>query len=152
VIEVFATYVREHSREQWPKAEPGAEPPQRLTRPDVQAAVTAIGRRDGRCDRRPPDLRLAVLILADLGHADLGHADLTSADLLGANLRHAYLGDGDLAGADLTSADLTGADLTRVNLGGALIGEGAVPTGWQRDPSTGRLKRSDTSSGSAPAD
>src|SRR6476659_2465574 len=46
VMEVLAAFIREHSRHRWPQAEPGAEPPMRATRPDVQAAITVIGRRN----------------------------------------------------------------------------------------------------------
>jgi hypothetical protein len=40
IMAVLAAFIREHSREQWPPAEPGAEPPERATRPHVQAAAT----------------------------------------------------------------------------------------------------------------
>src|SRR5215813_6013516 len=56
VMDVLAAFVREHSREQWPRAEPGAEPPRRATRPDVQAAVTVIGRRNRQHDQQLFDL------------------------------------------------------------------------------------------------
>ena len=36
-IEVLAAFIRDHSSEQWPLAEPGAKTPERATRPDVQA-------------------------------------------------------------------------------------------------------------------
>lgn len=113
VMEVLAAFVREHSREYWPEPaadEPGAgSPSHRLTRADVQAAITVIGRRDHANDSQPIDLRGAYL-----EHADLARADLAGANLLGAHLAHA-----DLTGADLTSADLTGADLTEAILSGA---------------------------------
>ena len=51
MMEVLAALIRDHSSEQWPPAEPGAETPERATRPDVQAAVTVIGRRNPRHDR-----------------------------------------------------------------------------------------------------
>jgi hypothetical protein len=47
VMAVLAAFIREHSREQWPLPEPGTKTVSRpTTRPDVQAALTVIGRRD----------------------------------------------------------------------------------------------------------
>src|SRR5215831_3332682 len=56
IMEVLAAFIREHSREQWPPAEHGAEPPKRSTRPDVQASATVIGRRNSRHDSEPINL------------------------------------------------------------------------------------------------
>lgn len=46
--EVLTAFIREHSQEHWPAPDHGspAAPP-RPTRPDVQVAVTVVGRRDG---------------------------------------------------------------------------------------------------------
>jgi uncharacterized protein YjbI with pentapeptide repeats len=121
VMEVLAAFVREHSREPWPLPaddEPGIDPPERMTRPDVQAAATVIGRRETAHDRRPVNLGAATLVGADLTSANLTQANLTRADLTGA----------DLTGADLTGADLTGAKLTRAKLVGAKL-TGAKLTG-----------------------
>jgi Pentapeptide repeats (8 copies) len=147
VMEVLAAFIREHSREQWPPAEDGAEPPERTTRPDVQAAVTVIGRRTVRYGSEHIDLsdvdltganltganlidaRLtrayltgAHLTGADLTRAWLIGADLTGAFLTDARLPGAYLTGADLPGAYLTGADLTGADLGSANLTGADLG------------------------------
>src|SRR6516165_12078977 len=47
VFEVLAAFVREHSAEQWPpEKERGAELSERATRPDVQAVMSVIGRRE----------------------------------------------------------------------------------------------------------
>src|SRR5215469_7014250 len=48
VMEVLAAFIREHSREKWPPLELAADDDRnaRTTRPDVQAAVTVIGRRN----------------------------------------------------------------------------------------------------------
>ena len=132
VIEVLTAFVREHSREQWPPSDPGGREQERSTRPDVQAAVTVVARRDGKRDIRSIDLTGATLIGADLTvaidagvsgadfiAADLAHANLTHADLAHANLTHADLGGADLTGADLTGVNLTGAYLTVTNLTGA---------------------------------
>src|SRR5215471_816835 len=61
IMAVLAAFIREHSREQWPPAEPGAEPPERTTRPDVQAAATVIGRRNTHHDGERINLNAAVL-------------------------------------------------------------------------------------------
>jgi len=59
VMEVLAAFIREHSHEQWPTGEPAADAPPAgpiRPRPDVQAAVTVIGRRISRNDRERIDL------------------------------------------------------------------------------------------------
>jgi uncharacterized protein YjbI with pentapeptide repeats len=119
IMEVLAAFIREHSREQWPPAEPGAAPPEHRTRPDVQAAATVIGRRTVRHDSQPVNLGSADLILADLTGAHLTGAYLTGAHLTGAYLTGAYLAGAHLILADLTGAHLTGADLTGAYLAGA---------------------------------
>jgi hypothetical protein len=135
VMEVLTAFVREHSREPWPRpadAAPAAAARERVTRPDVQAAVTVIGRRNARHDipgRRRIDLTGADLTGADLTgallpDADLTGADLTRADLTGAHLdrarlTYAHLTDALLPDADLTDADLTRARLTYAHLTGA---------------------------------
>ena len=48
IMEVLAAFIRDHSREQWPPPSPAPRTPERSTRPDVQAAVTVVGRRDAR--------------------------------------------------------------------------------------------------------
>lgn len=119
VIEVLAAFIREHSHEQWPPAESGspaesanAGEPKRATRPDVQAALTVIGRRQAECDIRPIDLSGAELADAKvprgtgLTRAKLTHVDLTCVDLT----------DQNLDGADLTGAKLTHVDLIRAVL------------------------------------
>ena len=124
VMEVLAAFIREHSREKWPPDEAGADMPERSTRPDVQAAVTVIGRRRPRYD---PDeqqvidftganLTRANLTRADPTCADVTRADLTGANLIRANLKSAQLRRANLTRANLTGADLTGADLTVVDL------------------------------------
>lgn len=161
VIEVLAAFIREHSRERWPVSVAGddAQQPAPFIRPDVQAALTVIGRRDISNDRQRIDLTNAVLpsaLLFDahlvwvrlvdatlknavLTRANLGHALLNDTDLAGANLAGAHLNDAMLIRANLTGADLTGADLT-----GAQWSENApAPQGWERDL-TGRLRRTST--------
>jgi hypothetical protein len=177
VMEVLSAFVREHSHEPWPPSGPGGRERPRSTRPDVQAAVTVIGRRDAkRVDLGGADLTRADLTEANLAIANLDGANLTGANLDGANLDgaslygailrnanlHATLLRADLGSADLTGADLTRADLTETNLGGAdLTGadltrarwpEGApVPEGWKLDTGSGRLIAADTGAESAEA-
>ncbi len=111
VMSVLAAFVREHSHP---------------AQPDVQAALTVIGRRASDRDREPVDLTgadLARLRLpgADLAGARLARARFRAADLHGAALGGADLTGADLAFADLTGADLAGADLTAADLTGARL-------------------------------
>ena len=115
IMEVLAAFIREHSREQWPKpAEDGAEPPEHRTRPDVQAAVTVIGRRTIRYDSQPVDLESA-----DLTRANLRGANLSGANLSGAIFTRARLHDANLSGATLNGTTFTRAVLARADLTGA---------------------------------
>jgi Pentapeptide repeats (8 copies) len=108
--EMLAAFIRDRSRQPRPPPGPGGQARERSPRPDVQAAITALGRRPaGR---------------------DLGPVDLAGADLAGA----------DLADADLVGADLAGAELARADLTGALWPiDGPVPAGWQRHTGSGQL-------------
>lgn len=142
VMEVLAACVREHSAE--PMHEPMAGPgeSERATRPDIQAAVTVIGRRDTTHDRRPinlrrvnlpnadlPDVKFSGVDLADanLRGADLTNADLTSAHLGGADLTSAHLASAHLRRADLTSTRLRNVDLTGADLGCAHLPQADLP-------------------------
>jgi Pentapeptide repeats (8 copies) len=141
VMEVLIAFIREHSREPWPlPASLGSPLPERSTRADIQAALTAFGRRDRRND--PPyrwvDLSGVDFSRANLSDAHLNHAELVGAIFTGANL----------AGADLRYADLTDA-VTDPNLGRADLSHAKwkasdqtqVPWGWNLDPASGRLER-----------
>jgi hypothetical protein len=147
-MEVLAAFVREHSREQWPKPEPHAESsgtqPRRMTRPDVQAAITVIGRRNSTHDSGALDLSNAYLRLAKLTYADLSGASFYGADLSNADLsdskltgavigpaifRDAILSGTDLRGAYLRGTDLRGAYLFGAKLANADLAEGADLTG-----------------------
>jgi hypothetical protein len=189
VMEVLSAFVRVHSRERWPPAtgkpettkapaaftlrhphklwplatgKPRAGAPGHRTRPDVQAAVTVIGRRDTRRDQERINLlganltraylpgaqfTQANLIRANLTNAFLSGASLTEASLqaaklTGAQLRRAYLPGAKLDYADLTDADFTDADLTDARW----PPDAAVPEGWERDTGSGRLRRTHTDS------
>jgi hypothetical protein len=144
VIEVLTAFVREHSREQGPVPPPDHAPEN--TRPDMQAALTVIGRRDVTHDRQRIDLMASNLIAArltdanlagaylndaDLTRALLWDADLSAAWLIGTNctgarlmraiLTGAHFGGTDLTGANLTSANLTGANLYGTDLTRAIL-------------------------------
>jgi len=123
VMEVLTAFVRVHSQEGVAESR---------TRPDIQAAVTVIGRRDSKNDLWWPASRDGLGRpghIEDTGRINLSRAVLPGAILVDANLHRAYLmgvkltnADLSLASfvfADLTDADLTGADLSRANLFGA---------------------------------
>lgn len=140
VTETLAAFIREHSHPQWPPPDPAGQVGERPLRPDVQAAMTAIGRRRAERDARPIDLTHADLTGADLTGADLAGADLGGARLTGADLTAARLTGANLADTDLTGADLTRTDLTRTELTGALWPQGwPVPACWTRHTGSGQL-------------
>jgi hypothetical protein len=131
VVEVLTAFIREHSQEPWSLPAPtsrrkwiirrarfraSGREQERHTRPDVQAAVTVLGRRDAKRDIRAIDLTGADLTRADLGDADLHGADLSFANLTGADLLRTDLTDADLPLAHLTDAQLSFANLTEANL------------------------------------
>jgi Pentapeptide repeats (8 copies) len=90
--------------------------------PDVQAALTILGRRLNELDPLnlpyPPDPHLDLRAL-DLRGADLYQADLSLADLRGTDLRNATIGRVNLSFATLHRADLRGARLWQTTLVGA---------------------------------
>ena len=116
VMEVLATFVRQHSREQWPPPGQGRSREPHQTRPDVQAALTVIGRRDHRRDRDRIDLTNAAITWANLKHAHL-----SKARLVGADLDHTNLTGADLSCADLYHANLTLASFEHANLSAARL-------------------------------
>jgi Pentapeptide repeats (8 copies) len=119
VMEVLTAFIREHSREPWPEPDPGGQEQKRSIRPDVQAAVTVVGRREPARDVQRIDLSRAKLLAAKLLAAELPGADLTAADLTAADLSRANLTRANLSGANLSGANLTVANLDGANLDGA---------------------------------
>jgi hypothetical protein len=151
--EVLTAYVRGHAP--WPPRLEGQPPIEtaiekvaflRLRAPDVQAALTVLGRggfANPDPDAAPLDLSDTDLRRAYLSRADLRRARLYSADLrrayfdevslqgatlnraslqeahLHASLQGASLHEANLQDADLSKADLEGADLSGANLQGA---------------------------------
>lgn len=134
VMDVLTAFIRQYSPNQWPERGSG-----RWTRPDVQAAVTVVGRRAAKRDiqDRPIDLYRAVLIRANLNGVNLRGATLRGATLRGADLRDAILVGADLRGVTLRDARYGCADLT-----GAKWSKGApVPEGWNLGTGSDRLER-----------
>ena len=129
VMEVLAAFIREHSHERWPPPDhPASREAVPSTRPDVQAAVTVVGRRDVQHDTLWIDLAGARLTRANLRGAYLECATLTGADLAGADLMGARLDRASLGGADLNGARLHVARLDRASLQGASL-QGAYLNG-----------------------
>lgn len=141
VIEVLVAFAREHSHDQWP-SDNNDDTLERATRPDVQAAVTVIGRRNSSydpggmalfCDLHGANLADANLALgnfavATLYNADLTRARFTDANLSGATLNNSMLTGAYAVGANFVEAILTGATITAavfsgVNLSGALLAD-----------------------------
>jgi hypothetical protein len=113
VAKVLAAFVRQHASGQCSPPEPGSQEQTRLTRPDVQAAVSVIGR------QLPSEIGTLDLTDVNLTSADLTHLNLTGANLTGADLSYANLTSAILARTDLADANLHGANLSRANLTGA---------------------------------
>jgi hypothetical protein len=165
-----------HNHAPWPVGTPeGPEQPSKTVDeqlpwlqhrlPDVQAAMTVLGRRLP--SRDPLDLYLSWVDLrraylsdawlagtemrhanlarawmrrvhledSDLGHTDLRKARMEGARLTRANLSQAYLQGAQLIGADLRDAKLIGADLRGTNLNGARL-DGADLTDAHVDSTT----------------
>jgi uncharacterized protein YjbI with pentapeptide repeats len=125
VMEVLTAFIREHSREwaAWlPEHPPPGDPePQRPAPPDVQAALTVVGRRDAKRDIRVADLTGADLRGADLAGLNLRKANLTRVNLAGADLPRPDLRGPDLTDAVLREADLRDADLSDGDLRGTIL-------------------------------
>jgi hypothetical protein len=117
-------------------------PPSRLGEraPDVQAAVTILGRWRARLheapyslDLRGADLRGADLMLLELEGAYLRGAQLQHADLRATQLQRANLRGAQLQGADLRGAQLQHADLANARLDDAWANSLTEwPEGWDR--------------------
>ncbi|MBJ7456898.1 MAG: pentapeptide repeat-containing protein [Thermoleophilia bacterium] len=135
IVEVLATFVREHSHRRASTASRGDDSPSGpssgpAVRVDVQAALTVLGRRrrvfdapGSRIDLTGVRLQHARLEAADLESAMLRDADLSHADLRGARLGHADLTRSLLVGAVLRGADVSDAILLGTDLRGAVMGE-----------------------------
>ena len=134
VMEVLTAFVRDHSHDQWPRRKADGNFRARTTRPDVQAALTVIGRRDPARDQDVIDLgganlTNAALAGARLAGAYLDGANLTSALLHRADLSGAFL-RADLSETSLYSANLQGAHLMSANLTNAKLWEANLSGAW----------------------
>ncbi|MDX8051487.1 pentapeptide repeat-containing protein [Lentzea sp. BCCO 10_0798] len=144
VVEVLIAFIRDQAprrivesteEPQWMHPPIGSDNPElpREPAPDVQAALTALGKRPNRSRCEPnsinfrdlhlkrahlEDARLenAELLGAQFEGANLSGAQLQNADLRGAGLQRARLLRAQLDSADLWMAQLQHADLTRARL------------------------------------
>lgn len=130
VAEVLSAFVRGHAP--WPpirKEQPPADAPLDAVRPlrewapDVQAALTVLGR----CERPRGGPRRLDLTSTDLRHALLSEANLQLTDLTGARLQGADLYRAQLQGAKLVGARLQGAYLVGAQLQDAILEAPALP-------------------------
>ena len=92
---------------------------------DIQLALTVLGRRERRWEKRGSiiDLRACQLRGADLSQGGWAEADFSNANLREAKFRDADLGRTNLKKADLKKADLVQADLRGAELWGADLRE-----------------------------
>jgi uncharacterized membrane protein (DUF485 family) len=140
IAEVLCAYVRTAPRRSAPHPEdtnppvadaasagaPAAKlPPLTVRAPDVQAALTILGRWQKRLGERPflhlhdADLQRAYIDDAQLEGVELDDAQLQGAVLRGAQLKRAVLRNAQLQGADLRDAQLEDAELDGAQLQGA---------------------------------
>jgi Pentapeptide repeats (8 copies) len=101
IMEVLAAFVREHSHEDWGKQVSSGQPPERSTRPDVQAALTVIGCLNSGQVPSWIDLCRANVAGANLTQANLTGTDFTRADLTDAQwpVHHQDVPEGWLRGS-----------------------------------------------------
>jgi hypothetical protein len=155
VTEVLTEFVRSHAP--WVTRSPGAEdshPTPTVDEhiqwlqdraPDVQTAMTVLGRRGdrpgdtavhlGRVDLRRsflPAARLSGAWIRDanLARAHMPRINLDDAHLDNTDLRHALLENASLRGAGLEGADLRGAHLEGANLSGASLVGANLSGAW----------------------
>jgi hypothetical protein len=121
IAEILTAYIRQRSP--WPPSQKGQyrpdwpleqQPDLRARAPDVQAALTVLGR--GRFPK-PSDPAAS-----DADRLDLREIDLRRADLNGVHLQGARLDGARLQGTWLLDAHLEGAVLTNAHLEGAVLG------------------------------
>jgi uncharacterized protein YjbI with pentapeptide repeats len=121
IMEILANFVQNNARylpdEELQKNQTGKIPQ------DIQAALTAIGRRDA--DKDPVwqqlDLSNTDIRGANLQGTNLDRVNLKDAVLYQANLCGASLFQANLCGAILSAANLSGANLKKANLHGAIL-------------------------------
>jgi hypothetical protein len=127
VVELLTTFVRQHTgRTARTAPDAAVSAGQDVPAPDVQAALTVLGRRTVAATDPPLDLHGMVLHGADLRRARLRGADLTGVQLQGAHLEAAELQGAvlylaNLRGALLDGARLQWASLVQAQLSGASL-------------------------------
>lgn len=123
IVEVLTAFVQGHAP--WPpsrSAQPAQQSdvndlnPLRAWAPDVQAAMTVLGRRVS----EPTDEALDLTDV-DLRRAELPNGDLQRTKLHRCGLQRIVLHKADLQGAELPRVQMQGADLTDAKLGGARV-------------------------------
>jgi hypothetical protein len=108
VFEVLTAYVRQHARQgEADTASLSSLDDLEVRKPDVQAVMRVLGRREVNSDDPPLNLRKVDLRKSDLQRAKLQRARLDGAWLQGANLN-----DAQLEGVRLQRARLQGTRLT----------------------------------------
>ncbi|MBP2334717.1 hypothetical protein JOF41_000895 [Saccharothrix coeruleofusca] len=125
-VEVLSAFIRTTTPQPVPTPTGTTPPadacPRQAVAPDIQAALTVLGRRDSTHDRAARiDLHGTCLAGADLHRADLGGALLRGADLHRADFSGALLRGTILNGANLYRADFYRADLHRAHLSFAVL-------------------------------
>lgn len=130
IIEVLSAFVRTTTPA--PEAAGPYAPiacPYEAAKPDVQAAIRVLGRRNllndkgAVIDMRRTCLRTAAFTDGQLANATFERADLNSSNFSKTNLANAYLFGANLTNADLRGADLRGADLRGADLSGAYLAD-----------------------------
>jgi hypothetical protein len=116
IKEAFCAYLREKRSVHAAREKVNASDPETSFPADLQAILTAIGRRKRRHDPANTPLPLAGV---DLQGANLRRARLQGASLYSANLRGANLFQAHLEAADLGHASLADANLCKAHLQGA---------------------------------
>lgn len=121
IIEVLSAFIRTTTPQATQAEQDHASTcPQQAIAPDIQAALTVLGRRDTTHDQTARiDLHSTCLPKADLDDASLARANMINVNLNDADLNGAHLASADLTSAHLGSSSLGGADLTRAGLHGA---------------------------------
>ncbi|SFW70852.1 pentapeptide repeat-containing protein [Amycolatopsis australiensis] len=139
VVQVLVNFIRARSPRRADNADENAnwmhppgwiEEPDRPDEPlpDVQAALSAVGRRPTQkyYGNAPVNLRGLHLRGADLSEANLANVDFEDTDLAECRLNFADLTDASLSQANLEGARLNRADLTKVTLEAAQLARASL--------------------------
>lgn len=118
--------------------------------PDVQAALTVVGRRDTTHDNGTRiDLRGACLRNAQLSDMNLAYANLANANLENARFEHTILHDANLSSVNMSHSvltdgtDLSNAKLEKANISDANLSEANLSVANLRDAEAQRTVLAD---------